>query len=289
MKKFLTMALAAVMLVGSLVSCTGGDADPNAIEEYAPKINYMIDKDGNKFTFEEGDGETAILVKYEGKATRDDHVKIPAKFEIKDASGTVTTSRTVTAIGDAAFHNLAAVVSVEIPDTVTTIGAHAFTSCTELTSVTLPAGTQEIGKLAFGYCDKLATINLGSELVSIGEFAFWGCTALGDVTLPATLESIGDGAFYGCTGIKNVTIPTSVKSIGDMAYGECTGLEAIKLHNGIETLGDFIFARTDDTSAKDKIDLSNLTQDSKVWEYIQKMDATEPAETEPSETDAPAA
>lgn len=289
MKRFFAMALAAVLLVGSLASCANHEADTDAIEDYAPRINYMIDQDGNKFTFEEGDGETAILVKYEGKATRDDHVTIPAVFEVKDASGVVTTSRTVTTIGDAAFHNLAAVVSVDIPDSVTHIGDYAFASCTELTAIKLPAGTVEIGKLAFSYCDKLATIEMGDELVSIQDFAFWGCTALTDVALPATLESIGNGAFYGCTAMKNVTIPASVTSIGDMAYGECTGLEKIKLHDGIEDLGKFIFARTDEVGVKALIDTTNLSQDSKVWEYVQNIDVvateTEADESTPAETD----
>ena len=124
-------------------------------------------------------------------------------------------------------------------------------------------------------------MDLGESLVSIGNRAFWSCTALAAIDLPDTLTTIGEGAFWKCTGLTALEIPTSVKAIGNLAYYDCTGLESIKLHDGIETLGEFIFV-TDGSTLKDQIDLSNLTEDSKVRKYVDAM--ADPAKVEADTT-----
>ncbi len=257
MKKFLAVAMTAVLLLCALSSCVANLGDKDAINQYTPEIDYYVDEAGNTFHFAEGEGDTAVLTKYNGKATTGDHVVIPEKFN----------DRVVAAIGDDAFYNLASLESVEIPATVTKIGKHAFAACTELTSITLPAGLLEIGDLAFANCSKLETVVLGDSLETIGDKAFWSCSALKTVALPATLESIGDGAFWGCAALTTLEIPASVTAIGTLAYYNCTGLESIKLHDGITELGDYIFV-TNGSTLKDKIDISNLAADSKVLAYV---------------------
>ena len=274
MKKYLAIAMAALLLACSLASCT--NANPDAIDEYAPEVDYLVTEQGT-FYFDEAEGETAILVDYVGKATKDDHVVIPSTWG----------DRVVTVIGDEAFYNLASVVAVTIPDTVTKIGKYAFAGCTELTSVTLPAGTLEISDYAFAECDKLAAVNLGNSLTTIGEKTFWGCTALTEVTLPATVETIGDAAFWGCTALTAVEFPESVKNIGTLAYYNCTGIQSIKFSKDDITIGDYAFV-TDGSTLKDKIDVSNLAEGSKVLEYVNNI--AEPApETEAPETETPEA
>ncbi len=289
MKKFLALAMAAVLLICSFASCAAGMGDTSAIDEYVPEKDYLVDDKGNTFYFEEAEGETAILVKYSGKATRDDKVVIPAMFG----------DRTVTTIGDNAFYNLAALVEVTIPDTVTVIGKHAFAGCTELTVVNLPAGMISIGEAAFARCEKLTTLNDADHplnaLESIGAKAFWECKVLATINggkLPATLKEIGEGAFWACESLTSVEFPESVEKIGDLAYYNCTGLESIKLHNNFkaENLGKFIFT-TETSTLKDKIDTSNLTEGSDAWNYVQNI--AEPAEEEtvdpsnPDETEDP--
>lgn len=274
MKKLMALAVAAVLLVSCLSACTS--ADNNAIDNYTPEVDYLVTEQGT-FYFEEADGDTAILVNYNGKATRDDHVVIPAVFN----------DRVVTGIGDEAFYNLAAVVEVTIPDSVTHIGKYAFAACTELTAINLPAGTLTIDEYAFANCDKLASVKLGDKLVSIGDKAFWGCTSLVDIPLPATLQSIGAGSFWGCTALTSLEIPASVTAIGDLAYYNCTGLETIKLHNGITTLGGFIFV-TEGSTLKDKIDLTGL--EGAVLDYVNAIAEPETApETEELDPEAPEA
>ena len=274
MKKYLAIVLAALLLVASLSSCIG--ADPDGIDDYTPEVDYLVTEQG-KFIFEEAEGETAILVEYIGNATEDDHVVIPATFN----------DRTVTVIGEKAFYSLAAIVEVTIPDTIVKIDKYAFARCTELTAINLPAGLLEIDDYAFTECDKLASVNLGSSLLTIGEKAFWGCTALSSIPLPATLQTIDDAAFWGCAALTAVEFPASVKEIGTLAYYDCKGIESIKFNKDDITIGEFAFV-TDGSTLKDKIDVSNLAEGSKVLEYVNNI--AEPAEeTEAPETEAPEA
>ena len=267
MKKYLAIALAALLVACSLASCVGGQG---SIDDYTPEVDYLVTEQGT-FYFEEAEGETAILVNYNGKATKDDHVVIPSTFN----------DRTVTVIGEKAFYSLAAVVEVTIPDTIVKIDKYAFARCTELTAINLPAGLVEIDDYAFAECDKLASVNLGSSLTTIGEKAFWGCTSLSSIPLPATLEIIDDAAFWGCTALTAVEFPASVKNIGTLAYYDCTGIQSIKFNKDDIEIGEYAFV-TAGSTLKDKIDVSNLGEDSKVLAYVNAI-------AEPTETEAPEA
>ncbi len=271
MKKFLAVAMMAVLLVGALASCANNLGDPDAIGDYVPEKTYWVDAAGNTFHFQEAEGETAILTKYNGKATRDDKVVIPATFN----------GRTVTAIGDEAFYNLASIVSVDIPATVTEIGKFAFAGCTSIETIDLPAGLLKINESAFTGCTSLTTVNWGNKndaegaevvLETIGENAFRGCTSLANISLPETLTTIDKAAFWGCVALTELTVPASVTAIGDLAYYNCTGLTSIKLHDGLtaEGLGKFIFT-TETSTLKDKIDLTVITEGTDVWTYVENI------------------
>ncbi len=249
MRKFMALALSCLFLVASLASCAVGLGDPDAINDYTPEVN-TIDNGKGIFTFEEADGDTAILVKYSGRATKDDHVEIPAEFN----------GRPVVGIGPEVFHNLAAVVEVKIPETVTSIDSFAFSNCTELTSVTLPDGLLTIGFGAFRGCTKLETVNLGNSLVSIGDCAFESCPVLKNIQLPATLESIGFYAFAYDAALTEFAAPAALKEIGNLAFYNCSGLTSIKLSDTIENIGYHAFV-LESTSMKAIIDMSSFSNE----------------------------
>jgi hypothetical protein len=228
MKKYLAIAMAALLLAFSLVSCVGRTDD--GIGDYTPEVDYLVTDQGT-FYFEEAEGETAILVNYVGKATKDDHVVIPATFN----------DRTVTTIGKECFSGLASVVGVEIPATVTKIEYQAFAGCTELTEVVLPDGLLEIGKEAFANCSSLASVTFGKSLETVDAYAFWKCGALTTLSFPSTLKTIGDGAFWMCSGLNTVTFPASMDKIGELAFYHCYKLQDVVLPEGAE-MGDYIFA-----------------------------------------------
>lgn len=289
MRKLLALAMACVLLVATLASCAAGLGDPDAINDYTPEVK-TIDNGKGIFTFEEADGDTAILVAYNGRATKDDHVEIPPEFN----------GRPVVGIGDNVFYNLAAVVEVKIPETVTSIGALAFANCTELTSITLPDGLVSLGLGAFRGCEKLDTVNLGKSLVSIGDFAFESCPVLKNIALPATLESIGNYAFAYDVSLDAFAAPASLKEIGNLAFYECSGLETIKLSDTIESIGQHAFV-LQSTSMKAIIDMTSFNAEPDedgnlgyVASYVAAMPETEveeetPDENETTDTAAPEA
>ncbi len=283
MKKIhvLAVALAALLCVLPLASCAeNGKVNLDKGYEAADMTMPATDKDGNvigTFTFEEGLGDTAILVKYEGKAIRDDEVNVPSMFG----------ERTIIGVASEAFYHLAALKKVILPDTVTYIDDNAFTGCVHLETVVLPKSLTSIGNSAFLGCESLTTLeNLSdSAVATIGERAFWGCTAL-DLQLPATLESIGDAAFWGCTALKQVIVPDSLKTIGKLAFYDCTGIENIRLNSNLEEIGEYAFV-LDGSTLKDKIDVTGVTNE-KVLEYVENIKEPTETETEVS-TEAPEA
>ena len=228
MKKYLAIAMAALLLACSLVSCVGKTGD--GIGDYTPEVDYLVTDQGT-FYFEEAEGETAILVNYVGKATKDDHVIIPATFN----------DRAVTTIGKECFSGLASIVGVEIPATVTKIDYQAFAGCTELTEVVLPDGLLEIGKEAFANCTSLASVTFGKSLETVGKYAFWKCGELTTLSLPATLKTIDDGAFWMCSNLTSVELPATMEKIGELAFYHCYKLADVTLPEGAE-IGDYVFA-----------------------------------------------
>ena len=228
MKKYLAIAMAALLLACSLVSCVGKTGD--GIGDYTPEVDYLVTDQGT-FYFEEAEGETAILVNYVVKATKDDHVIIPATFN----------DRAVTTIGKECFSGLASIVGVEIPATVTKIDYQAFAGCTELTEVVLPDGLLEIGKEAFANCTSLASVTFGKSLETVGKYAFWKCGELTTLSLPATLKTIDDGAFWMCSNLTAVELPATMEKIGELAFYHCYKLNDVVLPEGAE-IGDYVFA-----------------------------------------------
>ena len=276
MKKYLAIAMAALLLVCSLASCVSG-AD-SSIDEYTPEVDYLVQKDadGNvlgTFYFDEGDGDTAILRKYVGKKTSDDHVEVPKMFG----------DRVVTNIGKQAFYNLAAVVEITLPDSILVIDEYAFAGCSELTALNLPDGVTTIGEGAFLNCVALTDVKLNNSLETIGAKAFNGCTAMTNVDLPAGLTSIGDGAFTFCKSMTTLIVPASVNTIGELAYTDCTGLESITFISDATVIGAHAFEHADGTNLKDKFVLTGLGAESKVMTYINGL--SDSPETDEIETD----
>ena len=266
MKKYLALAMVALLLVCSLASCTSGS--DGSIGDYAPEVNYLSTESGT-FYFKEAEGDTAILTKYVGIATSDDHVKIPSTFN----------DRVVTGIGDGAFYNLAAIVEVEIPDSIVTIGANAFARCTELTHITIPGSVLEIGESAFLECTAMTKVEFSFGLETIGEKAFYGCSALTDINLPTSLQSIEKGAFAFCKALPELKVPASVVSIGELAFTDCVGIESITFANASTNIGFGAFEHEDGTNLKDKFVTNALAADSKVMTYVNSL--SDSPETEP--------
>ena len=156
---------------------------------------------------------------------------------------------TVTAIGDKAFAENAAITKIILPDTITTIGRRAFYKCTEITEFTVPESVTSIGTQIFYGCDKLTTVYYNGQYgnsenpflsvknletvvfggASIPNYVANNATALKTIIILDSVKTIGESAFKGCSSLTTITIPDSVTSIGSSALSGCSSLESITL------------------------------------------------------------
>lgn len=124
--------------------------------------------------------------------------------------GTDITSATieegVTSVGDYAFCECNALLSVDIPDSVTIIESYAFAFCTSITSVTIPNSVTTIEFGAFESCSALAELTIGDRVDTIGDYAFCGCTSLTEATIPASVTVIGENIFAWCFAMTNILV-----------------------------------------------------------------------------------
>lgn len=287
MRKFLAVIL-SLLLILSIVACTNTEKG-DTIADYTPEVNTLTTESGT-FTFENGDGDTAVLVSYVGKAMKDDVVEVPAVFN----------GRKVATIGESAFYQLTSVISVDLPHTITKIESMAFAGCVNLQKITwtnhtddtdsdgvseLPEGVISIGEFAFYNCSSLTELGLGKSLETIERFAFSNCTSLNNVVLPYTVTYIGDATFQYCSSMTSFDTK-NVKKLGSLALYDCVAIESITLSDALESIGAFAFI-TAEHSLKDKINIDSLSKDSEAYKYYMAMSDTGlEAETSPAESTA---
>lgn len=106
---------------------------------------------------------------------------------------------------------------------VTSIGNYAFYNCAALISVNVPAATT-IGIYSFYNCDILASVNMPAAR-SLANYAFYNCYELSTVYVPA-VETIAKSAFRYCSSLVTIDLPV-VTSISTYAFYSCAALTAV--------------------------------------------------------------
>ena len=150
-------------------------------------------------------------------------------------------AKSVTSIGNTAFHGCSSLTSIVIPDGVTRIGEWAFWDCSSLTSIVIPDGVTSIGERTFENCSSLTSIVLPDAVTSIGFRAFWYCTSLASIVIPDNVTSIANQTFWGCTSLTSIDIPDGVTSIGGSAFRDCSSLTSIDIPAGVTSIGEYTF------------------------------------------------
>lgn len=201
MKKFVSVALSAIMAASVLAPCQGVLAQENVNYETVGTYSASRASDESKFIID----ENGVVTAYKGyKLT----VTVPETI-----NGIIPTK-----IGDGAFENNVVVRNITLPDSVTVIGKNAFKksyvetvtangvvelqdSCfakSSLKSADFPKA--EIEHNAFNGSN-IASVNMPKLKNADGGFS--DCKKLKTVKAPS-LESIGNGAFIGCTALQKV-------------------------------------------------------------------------------------
>ena len=228
--KRLTSILLVLGMVLGLMPLSAFAAEPENTAEKTFPVTVSDNGGVDTYIFKLLADGTVELTGFSTTATAAD-VVIPSTVTLngKDYS--------VTSIGIYAFHNCAALKSVQTKAPIKSIGDGAFAYCGNLETVTLPDSVTSVGATSFYECTKLETVNLGNSVRSIGDNAFMLCTSLGSVTLPNSIISIGTGAFISCTSLGSVTLPDSIISIGAGAFSSCTDLKSVTIPSSVQTIG----------------------------------------------------
>ena len=224
--KRLTSVLLVLGIVLGLMPLSAFEAEPEDTAETTFTVTKPDNGGVDTYTFRPLKDGTVELTGF-STAAEEANVVIPSTAQ----------GHRVTSIGIYAFHNCAALKSVQTKAPIKSIGDGAFAGCNNLKTVMLPDSVTSVGTASFYECTKLEKVHLGNSVRSIGDNAFMLCKNLGSVTLPNSIISIGTGAFISCTSLGSVTLPDSIISIGAGAFSSCTDLKSVTIPSSVQTIG----------------------------------------------------
>lgn len=278
MKKFVSVALSAIMAVSVLAPCQGVLAQENVNYETVSTYSASRASDESKFIID----ENGVITAYKGyKLT----VTVPETI-----NGIIPTK-----IGDGAFENNVVVRNITLPDSVTVIGKNAFKksyvetvtangvvelqdSCfarSSLKSADFPKA--EIEHNAFNGSN-IASVNMPKLKNADGGFT--DCKKLKTVKA-SSLESIGNGAFSGCTALQKV-YASKLKKFDSSDFSDSKTIEMLFLpsadtinldvtHNMTLYCGDNW--KNGDISNPNKYTLNIIGGDEVVSQHTQNLDS----------------
>lgn len=201
MKKFLSVAMSAIMAVSVLAPCQGVLAQENVNYETVSTYSASRASDESKFTID----ENGVVTAYKGyKLT----VTVPETI-----NGIIPTK-----IGDGAFENNVVVRNITLPDSVTVIGKNAFKK--SYVETVTANGVVELQDSCFA---KSSLKSADFPKAEIEHNAFNGSN-IASVNMPKLKNA--DGGFSDCKKLKTVKAP-SLESIANGAFGGCTVLQKV--------------------------------------------------------------
>lgn len=149
----------------------------------------------------------------------------------------------LTAIGNNAFKNCAALYHVTLPSGLITIGNFAFSNCRYLTDVSIPVSVTSIGVNPFRH-DKIENLNIASGNTTYAldnnaivtqsispQLVSMPLKTKGEYVVPEGVTSIGQQAFQKSCMISGLRLPASMSTIKTGAFGECYSLSEVYSQN----------------------------------------------------------
>ncbi len=150
-------------------------------------------------------------------------------FAENDAIVSVELPSTVIGVGNSAFYRCRYLDNINLTRRVSSLGSYAFFGCARLTSYGDITGASAIPEGLFLGCEKLPAVTLPQSVTFIGAQAFADCAVLGEIVLPDSVTSIGNGAFDGCAALRKVALPARLVSIGSDLFTGCVSLSEITI------------------------------------------------------------
>lgn len=201
MKKFVSVALSAIMAASVLAPCQGVLAQENVNYETVGTYSATRASDESKFVID----ENGVITAYKGyKLT----VTVPETI-----NGIIPTK-----IGDGAFENNVVVRNITLPDSVTVIGKNAFKK--SYVETVTANGVVELQDSCFA---KSSLKSADFPKAEIEHNAFNGSN-IASVNMPKLKNA--DGGFTDCKKLKTVKA-SSLESIANGAFGGCTALQKV--------------------------------------------------------------
>ena len=159
----------------------------------------------------------------------------------------------VTAIGDSAFENAAALKTITFaPDSMMeTLGSEEtnsriFKGTTSLDMVILPNILQTIGNEVFAGSGvkevKMTDSSVPSELRFVGNGAFADCVNMTSFNHLSKVSTIGEAAFMNCANLTSAPVGEELDYMGAMAFGFCDKLASVRIPASVTELGGNPFA-----------------------------------------------
>ena len=209
-------------------------------------------------------------VSYGDKPYTFDVITIPSSVEYE---GVVCN---VTSIGEFAFKDCTALVTINMPSSIVSIGNSAFYGCSGLKEIVIPENVTNMEGFTFGHCTSLLTVTFPKTLISMPmafddcpniesvyikdltawcKLNFWQrrCNPLNyashlyvngqeltDLVVPEEVEVVGN-SFWGFKGLKSLVVPEGVKEIGPYAFGNCNNLASVTIANTVTKIDDYAF------------------------------------------------
>lgn len=220
-KKFLITAFALTLAVNSIVFAQDGNKTPNSGDDFDIRQNAQ---GGITITGYHGDRLDVVIPDTISKIKvteiadeaflRQSQSIIRQGYTEISMTGkpikSIVIPNTITKIGESAFENNSALVSVTLPNAITIIPKRAFYGCS-LSSVAIPNSVTTIAVEAFKK-NQLTSVTFGNSIAEIGESAFEDNKLVALFRMPTSLRSIYKRAFAN-NNLETVIIPNGVTII----------------------------------------------------------------------------
>ncbi|MCQ2253570.1 MAG: leucine-rich repeat domain-containing protein, partial [Bacteroidales bacterium] len=195
---------------GEYTTSTGLEIRPNSLRTFSKLSTVEFNMLSKNMSYvlskcSESETQTIELADYEWKTVRTALLNnLSKKVYLK------LPENGMTSIPDYAFYdyrssNLTNLVNIDIPKTVTHIGQEAFHNCEKLVHANLPSGLNYIGPYSFMYCEKLVLEEIPSSVTEIRSYAFLGCKSLQNLTINSS-PTFGSDVFLGCSPSLKVNV-----------------------------------------------------------------------------------